>query len=399
MTPQLPSFLRRRLRLSEARRALLGGEPEVALECLSDPCLHLSDEADRLRERVLDVLCREAARHDLEGSPGEAERLLDLVATRDERRAGLWRHRLRREESSPSASPPSGLTPAAESGIIGALEKLLEEMRDDRTRSGVRRRDAPSSGEERPGAAGSRPEHAARLGEGGRRFLLAVDDAGELLVAWGGEITLGHTRAGVADLPFLADLDPVHALLSRTESFHAGPTWRIEPAKHQRVAIGGQLVDPGGATLGDGDEVQLASNLAFRFRRPHPASGSALLELLHGAECEGARQVLLFAPGEAGRIRMSASRGRHLRVPRLSEEVSLWIDGEELVVESRARLGARGAEAAIQAPRDGAPGGLRVPCPPARRIDFDVGSATSSGPPLGFSVRPLERRGSGEAWR
>lgn len=399
MTPQLPSFLRRRLRLSEARRALLGGEPEAALRQLTDPCLNLSDEADRLRERVLDVMCREAARHDAEGRPEETARLLGIVAVHDERRAGLWRRRLEGEEASRTAGPASGLTPAAESGIIGALEHLLEQMRDERTRSGVRRRPVASSGESTGDGVDSRESQSADRLNGDHRFHLAVDDVGEFLVAYGSEISLGHARAGKADLPLLADLDPVHVRLFRTESFHTGPTWRIEPAKKQRIAIGGQLVDPGGAALGDGDEVQLSTNLAFRFRRPHPASGSALLELLHGAECEGAQRILLLSPGEAGRIQMSASRGRHLRVPRLTEEVSIWIDEQELVVESRARLAAAGADAAIQQQGEKGPGGLRVPCPPTRRIDFSVGSATASGPPFGFSVRPVESSPSGEARR
>ena len=394
MTPQLPSFLRRRLRLSEARRALLGGEPEEALRYLSDPCLALSEEADRLRERVLDVLCREAGRQDARGSWDEAGRLLQLVEHHDPQRAEVWRRRLSAEQDARRVGPSSGLTTQAESGIITALERLLDEMRDERTRSGVRRTDpAPSSSEIRGVPVADSRTADRRDGvvvDPDRRFHLAVDDAGESLVAYGNSITIGHSRAGAADLGFLADLDPLHVRLYRTESFHAGLGWRIEPIRKQRIAIGGQLVDSGGAMLADGDEVQLSTNLAFRFRRPDAASGSALLELLHGAECEGASSILLFSPGEAGRIHISSSRGRHLRVPRLGEEIMLWIDGVELVVESRAQLSASGVDAAIQAPTERGPGGLRVPCPNPGRIDFRVGGGSGSRPPFGFSVRPID---------
>ena len=404
MTPQLPSFLRRRLRLSEARRALLGGEPEDALSYLADPCLALSEDADRLRTRVLDVLCREAGREDARGSWDEAHRLLELVELHDPQRAGVWRHRLSVEQDSRTAGPSSGLTPGAESGIITALERLLSEMRDERTRSGVRRADpAPSSSDEIRGEPVEDSWDSERR-EGSeveldRRFHLAVDDAGELLVAYGNAVTLGHARAEAADLGFLADLDPLHARLYRTESFHAGPGWRIEPIRKQRIAIGGQLVDSGGAMLADGDEVQLSTNFAFRFRRPEAASGSALLELLHGAECEGASSILLFSPGEAGRIHISSSCGRHLRVPRLREEITLWIDGAELVIESKEQLSAGGVDTAIQAPTEQGPGGLRVPCPSPWRIDFSVGSGAGSRPPFGFSVRPVERSPSKESRR
>jgi hypothetical protein len=397
MTPQLPSFLRRRLRLSDARRALLGGEPEEALAHLDDHSLALSDDATRLRERVLDVLCRQGAQLDREGNRLEADRLLCLVERYDEQRAGLWRRRLGTDlegddDSALDAGPPSGLTPAAESGIIGALEQLLDHMRDERTRSGVRRHAVSPGGDDRERGSGDEQGRSETEGaRGDARFHLAVDDVGEFLVLTTEKIIIGHARGEGADLPILADLDPRHVRLYRAESFHSGPTWRIEPVSNQRIAIGGQLVDPGGAVLSDGDEVQVATNLAFRFRRPQAASGSAILELLHGAECAGARRVLLFASGEAGRVQMSASRGRHLRIPRLTEEVTLWVDGEEIVVESKARLTAPGADAAIQQGGERGPGGLRIPLPPTRRIDFSVGKTTASGPPFGFSVRPIDR--------
>jgi len=393
MSPQLPSFLRRRLRLSEARRSLLGGEPEAALQQLSDPCLALSEEAEHLRLRVLDVLCREAGRHHDEGEGEQAKRLLELVAEHDTDRAQVWRRRLYGEEAGRRGSVDDGQSPRAKSGIISALEGLLTDMRDERTRSGVRRKSAPvadASGTF-PAAADSADLVGFAAVPPDRRFRLEVDDIGEFLVILKSDVTLGHSRAGLADLPIMADIDPEHVRLIRTESFHAGPGWRIEPMKDQRIAVAGQLLDPGGGALLDGDQVQVAGNLAFVFRRPEAASGSAVLELLHGAECVGARRVLLLSPGEAGRVRMSPNPGRHFQARRLSEEVTIWLDESELIVESCAQLAAAGIEPSIQGPSPLGPGGLRVPCPPDRRIDFTVGRGGAQGPPFGFAIAPVDR--------
>ncbi len=395
MSPQLPSFLRRRLRLSEARRALLAGQPEQALAQVTDPCLALSEEADRLRIRVLEVLCREAAQRQREDEPHESRRLLSIVAAHDPERAATWRRRLASEQASQASAKLPERAPAAQSGIITALEGLLSDMRDERTRSGMRRNQgATESADTRIRDAASsvvhgHPQRKQQL------FQLAVDDLGEFVVVCSPEVTLGHARAGQADLPFLADLAPLAARLQRTMSFHSGPGWRIEPEARQDVAINGELVDEGGASLSSGDEVQLATNLAFRYLSPVAGSGTAILELLHGAECRGALHVVLLAPGEDDPLRLSASRGRHLRVPRLPEEVALWLDGAELVVESTSKLRVTGHEVGVQPPSPAGPGGLRFDCPPARRVDVTLGEASASRPPLQLSIWPIDRPGDG----
>ena len=397
MSPQLPSFLRRRLRLSEARKALLGGEPEEALNCLDDPCLDDSEEADKLRERVLDLLCREAAQQAREDNPEAAERMFERVSQHDAARARAWRRRLDGEakDRTKPMGPTSGVRREAEQGIIGALEKLLHEMRDERSRSGVRRlRPNTISGDHRLQSRSTDSVDLAskRSRPIDRTFRLAIDDVGEFFCIHGSEVTLGHARAELADLPFMANLDSLHARLVRTESFHSGPGWRIEPIRGQRVAIDGQLVDPGGAALLDGDEVQLCGNLSFVFRRPEAASGTAILELLHGAECAGAVRVLLFAPGAEGRVCISSAGGRHFHARRLQEDITLWIDERELVVESTADVRAEGGEVSTQNSSEFGPGGLRVSCPPAARIGFIVGRALAGTPPFGFSIAPSGRR-------
>jgi hypothetical protein len=402
MSPQLPSFLRRRLRLSDARKALLGGQPELAMNCLSDPCLDGFQEADSLRERVLDLLCREASRHEADGNGEECERLLELVGSHDPSRASVWRRRISFEARDASHDPrgveDSGIRRESETGMIQALEDLLQEMRGERADSGVLRNPASTDGvsPDRDGPFHDSADERPQREPSERRFRLAVDDVGEFLVCHAPRLLIGDTHAGRADLPITANIDPEHVCLVRTESFHAGPGWRIEPVGGQRVAIGGQLVDSGGAALLDGDEVQLARNLAFVFRQPEAASGSAMLELLHGAECIGASRVLLLAPGTTGRLRISALRGRHLYARRLEEDVTLWVDDEQLVVECAGDLRAEGdAELTVQVAGPAGPGGLRVACPPTERVGFVVGRGELQGPPFGFSVAPAE--GTAEA--
>lgn len=398
MTPQLPSFLRRRLKLSDARKALLAGEPELALDCLEDSCLVGSEEAEKLRERVLDVLCREAAKLEEEGDPERARELFLRVGVHDPSRARAWRRRLDGELAESRVGPTSGVRREAESGIIGALEKLLGEMRDER-HSRSHKFSGTFSGDSRglsrsQDSADQRPNRGAKVKP---CFKLGVDDIGEFFAIFGSEVSIGHARAEVADLPIMADIDPEHVRLIRTESFHAGPGWRIEATAGQEIAVGGQLVDPGGAALIDGDEIRLAGNLSFVFRRPEAASGTAILELLHGAECAGTLRILLFAPGAEGRVRLSATRGRQLYARRLEEDVILWIDEEELVVECASDLRAEGGEVRIQESGEWGPGGLRTACPPPRRVSFTVGRGGPKGPPFGFAVGPLDPPTTGGA--
>jgi|GEM_PF-1224355 len=391
MTPQLPSFLRRRLLLSEARKALLAGRPEDALAGLDDPCLARSEEAEALRGRVLDVLCREAARLDGVGRPDESRRLLGRVSLFDPEQARGWLSRLGMRSDSSPQGPTSAVRREAESGIIGALEKLLGEMREERAAS--RRGNHADGGmtadsRDTRRAADSADRPAARGPE--RRFKLSIDDVGELFVLHGSRATLGHSRAGRADLPVLADVDPLHVRFVRTESFHAGPGWRVEPEGEQQISIDGQLVEPGGAALLDGDRVRLAGNLSFVFRRPEAASSSAILELLGESECGGCRRILLWAPGEEGFLRVGPGRGRYLRATRLEEDLRLWIDGRELVLECAGGLRAEGGEVDPSAPSSSGPGGLRTPLPPRARVAFVVGQGGAEGPPFGLQIAPLE---------
>ena len=376
MSPSLPSFLRRRLLLHEARRALLSGEPEVALDRLADPCLALSGEGLRLRERVVDVICREAARAAAEGRSEEADRLLARAEREDPERARQWRRRLDGE-----TGPASQVSRELHSSARLAMGELLAQMRAESGEVVVAppTPTAPIAGAILPGPTpGRRP----------LRFHLAVDDAGDYIAIGGDEVVIGHRSAERADLPILGDLDPVHARILRSESFHGGPAWMIQPAQERVVRVGGADVPAGGAALSDGVEVELSPQVSFRFRLPDPGSCSALIELLRGVECEGAGRVLLFAQGPAGRVRAGRRSDRHLVVRGDAGELSLELNGSELHCHSAVGLRRSGFESA--APE------VRVEVPPVAPLSLTVGDRIAGRPPFGITLRAATVRGSGE---
>jgi hypothetical protein len=210
--------------------------------------------------------------------------------------------------------------------------------------------------------------------------LLSVDGGGQFLLCAAERLTLGHLRAGRADLGFLADVGPEHAALVRADTLADGPGWRIEPCGAERVAVEGAPVGPAGRRLAAGELVRLGENLEFRLRFPDPASASAVLELLHGAECAGARHIVLFARGLGGRVRIGASRARHVPVPGLAFELELRWEGHELELASEEPLAG-----ALEGERG------RLPFPPPARLALTVGAPRGAHPPFGLSLEPFLR--------
>ncbi|MEE8466816.1 MAG: FHA domain-containing protein, partial [Planctomycetota bacterium] len=351
-----------------ARRALYEGAPERALENLRDPTLALSTRADALRQRAMDVLYRDAAHKASLGRDASVNRILGVAAAEDPARADQWRHSLAAADAAPERA--SGLT------------RLLAQMRD-----------AGGGGSEAQGEPGpaprARPVARAPTTPGkALRFQLAVDDGGEFLVVSGTRVTFGHARAQAADVPVLADIESVHALLEFGESFHGGPSWRIQALGRGAVDVNGRRIE-GSSDVRDGDLVQLAANLAFRFRRPEPASTSALLEFLHGAESEGAQRVLLLAAGPSGRVRIGPKSSRCIPVSGIEHEVELTLEpaAGPLTLVVRCAGGVR--VAGEDDPAERAATERHVPCPPERRVDVVLGARPSQRAPFGLSLSPI----------
>jgi hypothetical protein len=130
--------------------------------------------------------------------------------------------------------------------------------------------------------------------------------------------------------------------------------------------------------------VGLGQNLELRLEIPDPASASAVLVLARGAECAGARRIVLMAPGPGGRVRIGASSRHHVRVPGLEFELALeWrADGLELTSElelAGALTGSRG----------------RLGFPPSERLAFTCGKPRGSRPPFGCAIEPVWRERTG----
>lgn len=218
------------------------------------------------------------------------------------------------------------------------------------------------------------------------RFLLAIDDGGEFLVAFGERLVIGHSRSRRADLPFLADVAPEHAELRfAPDSFHEGAHWSLAPL----AAPSGTLRVNGGELaavrrLAHGDAVQLSPQLGLRFAQSDPASSSAVLELERGAECLGAQRILLLAPGAGGRIHVGRRTIDHVRVSRLETQIEIELAARELLVSALTGLRIAGSEPASRA---------RLACPPTSRVDLALQKPSRNGPPFVISVSPLEASG------
>ena len=269
----------------------------------------------------------------------------------------------RAEPAPPSAGPPGPAEDPARPVHLPAARPV----------SRVDPEGEPAEPEEPPEPRGPAP-----------RLLLTVDDAGQYLVVVASAVVIGHARTGLCDLPFLADVGSRHARLSRRETLHGGATWRVEPLEGETVLVNGRPARAP-ARLIDGDVVQLGANLTFRFGVPDPASSSAVLDLLHGAECLGAGHALLVAEGDEGRVRIGAAAQRHVRVPNLLHAVTLVAEGARLLVRCEA-----GVSDGASAPQ----GTFALPLPPPQRVDLAVGGPREESggvrPPFGLSLSPVD---------
>ena len=326
MSP-VPAFLQRLWLVGAARRALAAGRPQTAIELLDDPRLAEHERAQRLRERALAAMrrARQAPATD------RASEILSLLRNLAERMGA------------------GGMGGAGVSGVASM----------------------PFASAPRPGAA--------------VRFLLAVDDAGAFVGVVGPKIVIGHSRGGRADLPFLADVAPDHALLRTSgPTFHDGASWRIEALGTSRIEVDGEAVSGEGRVLTHGDRVLLAHNCAFRFLLPDPASASALLELESGAECLGAHSILLVVPGAVGRVSIGERHQHHVRAPLGEHHVELRYEAGELRLSSAAPLCIAG-RAGGASNED-----LAVACPPAEAHHLSLGQGPSGQRPFGIAIAPVE---------
>ncbi len=149
-----------------------------------------------------------------------------------------------------------------------------------------------------------------------RRFLLRVDGAGSYLVCRGDSVRLGVN----CDVPVLGDAPPVTLERDEEDYFLRCPA--------------GVLVDgkPGdGRLLKDGDRIELASRCRLTFRRPTPASATAVLELGTARVGESdVRRVVLMAESV-----LIGGRGSHVVVPGAGRHVLAFVGGRLVMTQPK----------------------------------------------------------------
>lgn len=382
----LPRFLRRILLAREARDAFLAGDLARALSLCAEPELELDPDARALAGAAIERLVRDAVRAKELGDDVALHSALELLARHaPERALGLRRELARPSEPEPASASArrslqdflAGLRAGPALARVAPAASLAE--------NAVVPSSAPES---EPPAGEPAPERAHACA---RLFHLAVDDGGEYLVASGERLVIGHLRSRTAELAFLADVDGEHAELVLVDSFHGGFRWRIVPRRSSELTrVNGVALTAEGALLSDGDRVELARNLAFRFVASETASSSALLELEHGVECRGALRILLLCPGSAGRVRIGPKRRRLISVADLTSEVALELRGDRLRIVCDGGLRQGGTEVPA-----GAGAELSVPCPPTVPIDVHLFARPRSRPPFLLLFRPLANEPGG----
>lgn len=370
MGAPLPRFLRRFLLLSRARSALAEGALERALETAAAPELETDPDARALREAILDRLAQRAVQEHASAGTSAA---LELLAQHAPERALTLRRELAAAEARADA-------PAQHSSRT-TLQALLAELRKSSSAS----TSMPGS----PAPEAGAPLAPDALPQRGQIFHLAVDDAGEYLVAAGARFVLGHVRSRSAELAFLADLEREHAELRLEASFHGGERWRIVPLVLARpILVRGVPVPPEGVELAHGDRIELARNLAFHFVASESSSSSAIVELEHGVECRGALRVLLFPAGTAGRVRIGRQRRRLLTVSDLQHEIALEHGAGRLHVACTG-----GLRSGTESVEPGPDARISLPCPPLERVDLLLGARAR--PPFMLLLRPVAPDGTG----
>jgi hypothetical protein len=166
------------------------------------------------------------------------------------------------------------------------------------------------------------------------RFRLWIDAVGGFLVCLGDEVVLGQAAPeGSPDVPILADLSRRHAVVHRDAEGYV-----IEPVR--LVKIDGRTIDRP-TTLADGRVIELGHGVRLRFRRPHPLSGTARLEIVsHHRMSPSVDGVLLMADS----CILGPGPQSHVVARDLTGEVVLFRQGDGLACRGKGSLQIDGKE-------------------------------------------------------
>lgn len=174
----------------------------------------------------------------------------------------------------------------------------------------------------------------------GPRFVLWVDAVGGYLVCQGPEVSLGQPVPGYyVDVPILGDLSRLHAKIRRD-----GEGYLLEPIRQTR--LNGRLLTQV-TPLADGNLIELGSGVRLVFRRPHPLSTTARLDIASRHRTQPAVDGVILM-GDTCVLGPGANS--HVRCPDWTEEVVLAGRGEQLVCRAPGRFTIDGTDVEQRGP-------------------------------------------------
>ncbi len=224
-------------------------------------------------------------------------------------------------------------------------------------------------------------------------FVLSVDDVGDLFVLAGTRFQVGHSAAPEPDLGFFGDIDGSHGVIELRDSFHGGAEWCLSVVQGAPdIEVDGKQLGAvdGARALHDGDRVRFGEAAEFTCRRSDPSSATMVLELEGRTNAEGARRVVLLAPGVAGRMRLGPRLRRHVVVLGISTDIALVAHLIPDAVPTLTVSCAAGVRVG-----GGDPGeDVIMDLPLASRVDLALGAAPNRMPPFGLALRPTAQRPS-----
>jgi hypothetical protein len=152
-----------------------------------------------------------------------------------------------------------------------------------------------------------------------QRFVLWVDAVGGFLVCTGGEVTFGQAVADArVDVPLVADVARRHATIRRDAEGYVidpvGETWLDDRALKSA------------APLSDAAALRLGP-VALRFRRPHPLSATARIDLDSSHRLRPSCDALLLL---AQSCLLGAKPTSHIVCPDWRHEVALFYSAGKL---------------------------------------------------------------------
>lgn len=150
--------------------------------------------------------------------------------------------------------------------------------------------------------------------------MLWIDAVGGFWVCLANRVTLGQPSSGDAvDIPILGDLSSEHARIVRD-----GENYLIEPIRETSIR-GRKLTGP--EPLFDGATIRLGKKLEMLFRRPHPLSMTARLDIVSRHQTRPSSDAILLM---ADTCLLGPDTNCHVGCPDWEERVVLFRRDDDL---------------------------------------------------------------------